>query len=46
MLPQRSKWVDSSAWTKYCEIIKPDGMEKWVERAEVLTARTEMIGVP
>ncbi len=37
---------DESAWTKYCEIIKPDGMEKWVGRADVLTARTEMIGLP
>ncbi len=37
---------DASAWTRYGEVIKPDGMEEWVERARLLTATTEMVGLP
>ena len=37
---------EESGWARYREAIKPDGMEEWVERAEVLTASTEMIGIP
>ncbi len=35
-------------WVKYNEIIKPDGMERWVDMSGtlILTAQTEMIGIP
>ena len=37
---------DASGWARYRETIKPDGMERWVERALVLTSQTEMVGLP
>jgi len=39
---------DESGWAKYREVIKPDGMEEWVDRdgTLVLGGRTEMIGLP
>ena len=39
---------DASGWSRYREIIEPDGMEEWVdpEGTRVLRARTEMIGIP
>ena len=39
---------DEAGWAKYREVIKPDGMEEWVDRdgTLVLGGRTEMIGLP
>jgi EthD domain len=39
---------DPSGWARYNEVIKPDGMEEWVDGAElvVLPGLTEMIGLP
>ncbi len=39
---------DEAGWTGYRELIKPDGMEEWVDPdgTLVLRARTEMIGIP
>jgi hypothetical protein len=39
---------DDAGWSRYREVIKPDGMEEWVDRREtlVLGGRTEMIGLP
>jgi hypothetical protein len=39
---------DASGWSRYREVMKPDGMERWVdgERTVVLRAHTEMIGIP
>ena len=39
---------DKLGWAKYREIIKPDGMEEWVDLdgTLVLGGRTEMIGLP
>jgi hypothetical protein len=39
---------DPAGWARYREIIRPDGMEQWVDRDAtlMLTARTEMIGLP
>lgn len=39
---------DVSGWETYKRTIQPDGMEKWVdvENMLVLTAQTEMIGIP
>jgi hypothetical protein len=39
---------DETAWKKYRETIKPDGMDEWVDRDNtlVLIGRTEMIGLP
>ena len=39
---------DEAGWARYREAIKPDGMEKWVDRdgTMVLVGRTEMIGLP
>ena len=39
---------DERGWERYREIIRPDGMERWVETrgTVVLGARTEMVGVP
>lgn len=39
---------DDSGWERYKAVIKPDGMERWVEAkgTVVLGARTEMIGIP
>jgi hypothetical protein len=39
---------DETGWAKYQEVIRPDGMEEWVDRKGtlVLGGRTEMIGIP
>jgi hypothetical protein len=39
---------DEAGLSRYREVIKPDGMEEWVDRAgtHVLSGRTEMIGLP
>ncbi len=39
---------DEAEWAKYGKIIRPDGMEEWVDGGGtlVLGARTEMIGLP
>lgn len=39
---------DETGWAKYNEVIKPDGMEEWVDPAGTLVLRgnTEMIGLP
>ena len=39
---------DPSGWSRYGEVIRPDGMEEWVEPEGtlVLRSRTEMIGIP
>ena len=39
---------DPSGWDRYRELIKPDGMEEWVDPAgmQVLPGTTEMIGSP
>ncbi|MEE8353405.1 MAG: EthD domain-containing protein [Dehalococcoidales bacterium] len=39
---------DPSGWDRYRELIKPDGMEEWVDPAgmQVLRGTTEMIGIP
>ena len=39
---------DETGWTKYQEVIKPDGMEDWIDRdgTLVLIGRTEMLGLP
>ena len=39
---------DHGGWLRYREVIRPDGMEEWVDRSEtlVLGGITEMIGVP
>ena len=39
---------DEAEWTKYGKIIRPDGMEEWVDGGGtlVLGGRTEMIGLP
>ena len=39
---------DEAGWARYREAIKPDGMEKWVDRdgTMVLVGRTEMIASP
>jgi len=39
---------DPSGWDRYRELIKPDGMEEWVDSAgmQVLPGTTEMIGIP
>ena len=37
---------DADGWRGYREIIRPDGMEKWVDSAIVLRAGTQMIGIP
>ena len=39
---------DERGWERYKEIIRPDGMERWVETrgTVVLGARTELIGIP
>lgn len=39
---------DPSGWDRYRELIKPDGMEEWVDPTgmQVLRGTTEMIGIP
>ena len=39
---------DEDGWERYKALIRPDGMERWVESkgTVVLGARTEMIGIP
>ena len=37
---------DEQGWARYWELMKPDGMEEWVDRFVILGARTEMIGIP
>lgn len=39
---------DESGWSRYREVIQPDGMERWVdaEGTLALRAHTEMIGIP
>jgi len=39
---------DASGWDRYRELIKPDGMEEWVDPAgmQILRGSTEMIGIP
>ncbi len=39
---------DEAGWSRYHEVIKPDGMDEWVDRGGtlVLGGRTEMIGLP
>jgi hypothetical protein len=39
---------DEAAWSRFCNVIKPDGIEEWVDRSGtlVLVGRTEMIGLP
>ncbi len=39
---------DETGWARYRQAIKPDGMEKWVDREGTLAlgGRTEMIGLP
>jgi len=39
---------DESGWESYKKVIRPDGMEEWVDGSGVLVlaARTEMIGIP
>lgn len=39
---------DDAGWAKYRDVIKPDGMEEWVDRGAtlVLSGGTEMIGLP
>lgn len=39
---------DASGWSRYKDVIRPDGMEQWVsdEGTLALRARTEMIGIP
>jgi len=39
---------DKSGWAGYGDVIKPDGMEQWVDGSGtlVLGSRTEMIGIP
>ena len=39
---------DQGGWTGYGEVIKPDGMEEWIDPdgMQVLRATTEMIGIP
>ena len=39
---------DPSGWDRYRELIKPDGMEEWVDPAgmQVLRGTTEMVGIP
>jgi hypothetical protein len=39
---------DPSGWDRYRELIKPDGMEEWVDSAgmQVLRGTTDMIGIP
>ena len=39
-------FADPSGWERYQQIIKPDGMERWVDGVTVLTSDTEMIGLP
>ena len=39
---------DETGWSRYREVMKPDGIEEWVDRSEslVLSGKTEMIGIP
>jgi hypothetical protein len=39
---------DPAGWTRYRELIQPDGMEQWVDRdgTVMLTAGTHLIGLP
>ena len=39
---------DPSAWKRFRETVKPDGMERWVdaEKTVVLRSGTEMVGIP
>ena len=39
---------DDAGWARYRDVIKPDGMEEWVDRdgTLVLSGGTEMIGIP
>ena len=41
-------FYDPSGWDRYRELIKPDGMEEWVDPAgkQVLHGTTEMIAIP
>ena len=39
---------DASGWSAYMKHIKPDGMEKWIDRdaVRVFQSGTEMVGIP
>jgi hypothetical protein len=39
---------DQAGWAQYRDVIKPDGMEEWVDRGDtvVLGGQTEIIGLP
>ena len=39
---------DDTGWARYLEVIKPDGMDEWVDRSKILVlgGRTEMVGLP
>jgi len=39
---------DADGWDRYRELIKPDGMEEWIDRSgmQILRSTTEMVGIP
>ena len=37
---------DVSSWTKYKDLIQPDGMERWVGEVLRFESGTEMVGIP
>ena len=37
---------DVSSWSKYKDLIQPDGMERWVGEVLQFESGTEMVGIP